>query len=113
MTKLWQNIKREPVRWLAGLQVLWVAVVSGLLVFEAWSPSADQLQWTLGVPVVLANIFGFTVVREAVTPNEKLSDAVVERARDAGQSTVTLIVLIVLVVLAFFGAAHIFGWNLN
>lgn len=113
MSRLWATLKREPVRWLTGLQVLWVAAIGGLLVFNMWQPSADQLQWTLGVPVVLANIFGFTIVREAVTPNEKLSDKVVERARDAGQSTLTLIVLIVLVVLAFFGAAHIFGWDLT
>lgn len=82
MSTIWNNVKREPVRWLAGLQVLWVAVVSGLLVFGWWSPTADQLQWVLGVPVVIANVFGFTIVREAVTPNAKLPQQIEDAAEN-------------------------------
>lgn len=82
MKALWHNIKREPVRWLTGLQVLWIAVCGGLTVFSWWSPTVDQLQWVLGVPVVIANALGFTIVREAVTPNAKLPAQIEDAAEN-------------------------------
>ena len=82
MSTIWTNVKREPVRWLTGLQVLWIAVCGGLTVFGLWAPSADQLQWVLGVPVVIANALGFTIVREAVTPNAKLPAQIEDAAEN-------------------------------
>ena len=82
MRKLWANIKREPVRWFTGLSTAVPIAVNGLIIFDAWDPTVEQLQYVLGVPAALAAVFGFTIVRDAVTPNEKLSDAVVDRAAD-------------------------------
>ena len=80
MSGLWQNIRREPVRWLSGFQIAWVAIIGGFIVFNQWEPTPDQLQWTLAIPVVLAGVFGITVVRNAVTPNAKLPQQIEDAA---------------------------------
>lgn len=113
MNAIIDSMKREPIRWFTGLQLLVALAVQGLLLFTEWDPTADQLTYIIGVPSALGAICGFTIVRNAVTPNEKLPGPVIARARDAGLSTVQLVVLIVVVIFAFFGAAHIFGWNVG
>lgn len=80
MSKLTASVKREPVRWFTGLSTVVPIIVNGLLIFNAWNPSVEQLQYVLGVPTAIAAVFGFTIVRSAVTPNEKLPDAVVDKA---------------------------------
>ena len=80
MSKLIANIKREPVRWFTGLDLLVQVILSGVLLFTSWNPNTEQTLWILGVPTVLATIFGVTIVRNAVTPNEKLTNAEVDRA---------------------------------
>lgn len=80
MSKLLANIKREPVRWFTGLDLLVQVILSGVLLFTSWNPNTEQTLWILGVPTVLATIFGVTIVRNAVTPNEKLTSAEVDRA---------------------------------
>lgn len=80
MSKIWTSIKREPVRWFACIDALVGLFCTGLVVFDAWNPTLDQLAFVTGATAVVANALGFTIVRQAVTPNDKLSDAVVERA---------------------------------
>jgi SNF family Na+-dependent transporter len=74
------NVKREPVRWFAAIDGLVALLSTGLIVFDAWHPTLDQLAFVTGATAVVASALGFTIVRQAVTPNEKLSDAVVDRA---------------------------------
>lgn len=105
------HIRREPVRWFTATSQLIPVIVSGLLVFGAWDPTPEQLAYVSGAVAAIAGAFGFTIVRQAVTPNTKLPAAVVERARDAGEGIVQLIVLIVVVIAAMYGAAVFFGWT--
>lgn len=111
-THLWANLKREPVRWFTGLSQLVPLIVTGLLVFDAWNPNAEQLAYVTGLPAALALVFGVTIVRNAVTPNDKLPAAVVDRARDAGLSTIETIALFVVLMFAFYGLVAIFNWDL-
>lgn len=80
MSKLTASFKREPVRWFTGLDAAIAYILSGIMLFSEWDPSPDQVVYILGVPTTLAAIFGITLVRNAVTPNEKLSDVVVDLA---------------------------------
>jgi len=66
------NIKREPVRWFSSLIAVVPIVVTGLLLFTNWNPTEEQLSYVLGMPGAIFGVLGWTVIREAVTPNAKL-----------------------------------------
>lgn len=72
-------IRREPVRAFTAASILASWIIAGLTVFDLWHPSEDQLLWATTSVATIAGAFGFTVVRQAVTPN----DTVVEQVADA------------------------------
>lgn len=107
-----RNIRREPVRWFTVLSALTPLITTGFILFDWWHPTIEQLAYVNGFPAGIALAFGITVVRQAVTPNEKISDTMqgaIARA-DKGLGVIETIVLIVVVVLACYGAALLFGW---
>lgn len=61
-------IRREPVRTLTIAAATVPIVADGLVVFNVWDPTGEQLAYVNGLPVVLGAVFGYTVVRNAVTP---------------------------------------------
>ena len=67
-----ENIKREPVRWFSSLLALVPITVTGILLFTSWKPTEEQLGFILGTPASVLAVMGWTVIREAVTPNAKL-----------------------------------------
>lgn len=62
-------IKREPVRAFTIANGLAPIVVSGLLVFDAWQPTDEQLTYVVGLPAAVGIVFGVSAVRNSVTPN--------------------------------------------
>ena len=60
----------EPVALFVFLATIVPLVSSGLVVFEAWAPTAEQLAWTNGVPVALAAALGIKVTRAKVKPTD-------------------------------------------
>lgn len=69
MNKLWIYLRdAEPVALFTALAMLVPLVVSGLVVFDAWSPTADQLAWVNGATIIIAGSFGIKVTRSNVTP---------------------------------------------
>ena len=67
-----RNIQREPVRWFSSLIALVPITVTGILLFSHWNPTEEQLSYVLSTPTGILGVLGWTVVREAVTPNTKL-----------------------------------------
>lgn len=63
--RLWSG---EPVFVLTFIATIVPLVTSGVVVFDIWSPSADQLAWVNGVPVMFAAAFGLQVTRQKVAP---------------------------------------------
>ena len=67
--RLWEG---EPVYVLTFLATFVPMIASGLVVFQAWSPTADQLAWVTGVPATVGAGFGIAVRRNVspVGPNQ-------------------------------------------
>lgn len=69
MKKLWVYLRdAEPVALFTGLATLVPLVTNGLVVFNAWAPTADQLAYVNSAATVIAAGFGIKVARDAVTP---------------------------------------------
>lgn len=65
---MWKSIKREPVRWFSALSALVPLGTAGLITFDWWHPTVEQLAYVNGLPAAVALGLGVTVVRNAVTP---------------------------------------------
>lgn len=78
---LLQNIKAEPVRWFSAASALVPLGTTGLIVFDAWHPTLDQLAYVNGLPAAIALAVGVSVVRNAVAskPNVKAVDPATAR----------------------------------
>lgn len=69
MRKLWIYLRdAEPVALFTGLAVLVPLITNGLVVFDAWAPSPDQLAYVNSAVAVIASAFGIKVARDHVTP---------------------------------------------
>ena len=70
---LWQNIKTEPVRWFSAVSALTPLLTTGLIIFDMWKPTLDQLAYVNGLPAAVALAVGVSVVRNSVAskPNVK------------------------------------------
>jgi hypothetical protein len=69
MRKLWKYmLDSEPVALFTMLGSIVPLITNGLVVFNAWSPSADQLAYTNGVVVALSAIIAGSTARTQVTP---------------------------------------------
>lgn len=80
MSAFWNTVKREPVRYFTVAAALTPLITTGLILFDWWHPAVEQLAYVNGLPAAVAVAFGVTVVRNAVTPNDKLPGPIVERA---------------------------------
>ena len=85
MNKLADLIRREPVRVFVALDILTAWIVNGLVLWDVWQPTDEQLAWVNGTWVTVAAAFGFTIVRQAVTPNPTV-DILTEQAWLQGAS---------------------------
>jgi hypothetical protein len=73
MRKLWKYlVDAEPVALFSALATLVPLVANGLVVFNAWGPTADQLAYVNGATVVVAGALGVTGARRLVTPTSRL-----------------------------------------
>jgi hypothetical protein len=68
MRALWAHIKREPVRWFAGANGLVPILTTGLILFDWWHPTVEQLAYVNGLPAAVGVAVGVSVLRNAVTP---------------------------------------------
>lgn len=66
MTGMTTWIRREPIRFLMGLQGTLIAIINGLVIFEVWDPTAEQVSYLNGFVIALATAWGFTSTRSAV-----------------------------------------------
>lgn len=60
--------RREPVRVFTGLQGTVTLATQGLVLFDAWDPTVDQLAYVNGLVAAVALAWGFTGVRNRVSP---------------------------------------------
>ncbi len=67
-------IRREPVRFIMGVQGTVSLLINGLVVFEAWDPTAEQLAFLNGAVVSLGTVWGFTSTRAAVAVRSNVLD---------------------------------------
>lgn len=81
--------------------------------------NVTNLKWG-EIGVLVAFTTGFSILTSIVSSGigepgtaSVLNPAPPDTLRDKGLSTIQLIVLVVVVIFAFYGAAHIFGWNLG
>ena len=69
MRKLWIYLRdAEPVALFTGLATLVPLATNGLVVFDLWAPTADQLAYVNSAAVVMASAFGIKVARDHVPP---------------------------------------------
>lgn len=81
MNSIVSLLRREPVRALTVLAGLVPLITNGLIIFDVWSPTSEQLAYVNGAPAAVAVILGFTVVRNAVAPRvhvERVAPAAAE-----------------------------------
>jgi len=69
MRKLWnQLMDAEPVVLFTALATLVPLITNGLVVFNAWSPTAEQLAYVNGFVLVASSGFGIRAARQHVEP---------------------------------------------
>lgn len=69
MKKFWDVIKKEPTRFFAASGALVTSLINGIVVFDLWHPTVEQLSYSNGFVGVLAAFFLATFLRSSVTPN--------------------------------------------
>ena len=89
MDALFNTIRREPVRYFTVASGLIPLITTGLILFDWWHPAVEQLAYVNGLPAAIAVVFGVTIVRNAVTPNDKLPGPIVERADQMSSTSST------------------------
>lgn len=61
--------KRNPVRVFVAVDTfISTVVIQGLVIFDLWDPTAEQLAYATGVVGAIAAAFGISVVHNQVTP---------------------------------------------
>lgn len=74
MGKILDLIRSEPVRALSVAAGVVPLVADGLIVFDAWNPTVEQLAYVNGAPVALGVALGWKVVRNAVAPRVNVEE---------------------------------------
>ncbi len=93
MKKIWEIIKKEPARFFAALGVFWSGLITGIVQFDLWHPTVEQLSYANGFVGLVASFLLATFLRDAVTPNVTVEEEFTPNEEVAGKVHETIVEL--------------------